>query len=320
MDLIVLAVPDCPNVALLEERLASVLHGRRNVTLSRQVITDAGQAARWGMHGSPTVLVNGADPFAVPGQEASVSCRLYRDENGRASAAPSAAQLRRAIDQAAGSEDFTEDSAWLDALGRSGRGRIAPAGRGLRAVHQTVLRSFAQAGTAPALSQLEICAAPFAISDVLAELAEADFLCLDDDGGISAAYPFSAVPTPHRVRIADGAAVHAMCAIDALGISAMTGSSIEIRSADPWTAEPVTVTVDGSQSAWHPATAVVFAGRTAGECAGPSAAVCCRYMNFFATRASAAAWAAAQPEISGGILDQERAVQVGIRIFGELLR
>ena len=107
-----------------------------------------------------------------------------------------------------------------------------------------------------------------------------------------------------------------MCAIDALGISAMTGSSIEIRSADPWTAEPVTVTVDGSQSAWHPATAVVFAGRTAGECAGPSAAVCCRYMNFFATRASAAA----QAEISGGILDQERAVQVGIRIFGELLR
>jgi hypothetical protein len=83
---------------------------------------------------------------------------------------------------------------------------------------------------------------------------------------------------------------------------------------------PVTVTVDGSQSAWHPATAVVFAGRTAGECAGPSAAACCGYMNFFTTRASAAAWAAAQPEISGGILDQESAVRIGIAIFGELLR
>lgn len=84
MDLTVLAVPDCPNVALLEKRLASALNGRRNVTLSRQVITDAAEAARWGMRGSPTVLVNGTDPFAVPGQGASVSCRLYRDENGRA--------------------------------------------------------------------------------------------------------------------------------------------------------------------------------------------------------------------------------------------
>jgi hypothetical protein len=31
------------------------------------------------------------------------------------------------------------DPAWLDALGRGGRGRVAPADRGLRAVHQAVL-------------------------------------------------------------------------------------------------------------------------------------------------------------------------------------
>ena len=39
----------------------------------------------------------------------------------------------------------------------------------------------------------------------------------------------------------------------------------------------------------------------------------------FATRASAAALAAAKPEISGGIMDQDRAVQVGVRICGKLL-
>jgi hypothetical protein len=43
-------------------------------------------------------------------------------------------------------------------------------------------------------------------------------------------------------------------------------------------------------------------------------------MNFFATRAAASAWAASHPEISGGILDQARALQVGIDIFGQLLR
>ena len=42
-------------------------------------------------------------------------------------------------------------------------------------------------------------------------------------------------------------------------------------------------------------------------------------MNFFATRAAASTWAAAHPEITGGILSQDRALQVGIGIFGQLL-
>jgi hypothetical protein len=49
------------------------------------------------MHGSPTLLVDGADPFAAPGQVPSLSCRLYRDESGRAEGAPSVDALRRAI-------------------------------------------------------------------------------------------------------------------------------------------------------------------------------------------------------------------------------
>ena len=111
-----------------------------------------------------------------------------------------------------------------------------------------------------------------------------------------------------------------MCAIDALGISAMTARPVVIESADPSTGEPITVNVDGASSTWDPATAVVYVGRTGGDCAGPSASVCCGYMNFFATRAAASAWAASHPEISGGILGQARALQTGIGIFGQLLR
>ena len=110
-----------------------------------------------------------------------------------------------------------------------------------------------------------------------------------------------------------------MCAIDALGISAMTGRSVVIESADPSTGEPVTVYVNGASGTWDPATAVVYAGRSQGECGGPSASVCCGYMNFFATRAAASAWAAAHPEVTGGILTQARALDVGIAIFGQLL-
>jgi Alkylmercury lyase len=92
-----------------------------------------------------------------------------------------------------------------------------------------------------------------------------------------------------------------------------------IESADPSTSEPITVTVDGANSTWDPATAVVYAGRADSQCAGPSASVCCGYMNFFATRAAARAWAASHLEITGGVLGQGRAVQVGISIFGQLL-
>lgn len=319
MHLIVLAVPGCPNSPVLKDRLAAVLDDRAGVSVSHQVISDEGEAARWGMHGSPTLLIDGVDPFGEPGQPPSVSCRLYRDDTGQTSGAPSVSQLRQAIEQAPAASQLG-DPAWLDSLGRGGRGRVASPDRGLRAVHQAVLRSFVYTGAAPDSSRLARHALPSEVSQVLAELAEGDFLCLDDAGQITAAYPFSAVPTRHRVRISGEATVFAMCAIDALGISAMTGRPVVIETADPGTGERVTVHVDHADSTWHPDTAVVYVGRTGGDCAGPSASVCCGHVNFFATGAAASAWAASHPEITGGILGQARALQVGISIFGPLLR
>ena len=320
MQLMVLAVPDCPNVMLLEERLALVLEGRRDVMVSRHVIADQQAAARRGMHGSPTILVDGMDPFAEPGQAASVSCRLYRDSDGQAGGAPSVSQLRQAIAEAAITAADAGSPGWLDALGRGGRGRIAPAERGLRAVHQAVLRSFAATGRGPGRDLLDDAARPFDTAQVLAELADGDFLCLDQAGRVSVAYPFSAAATPHRVQIAGGASAYAMCAIDALGIAQMLRASVLIRSEDASAGAPVTVAVDGSKAVWRPATAVVFAGRAAGECAGPSAAICCEYMNFFTSHSTAEAWASAHPEITGGILSQSRALEVGEQIFGQLLQ
>ena len=320
MHLAVLAVPGCPNVAALEQRLAAVLDGRADVSVSHEMISSEADAASWGMRGSPTLLIDGVDPFAEPGQPPGMSCRLYRADDGQVSGAPSASQLQQVIERALAGAAQTSDPTWLDSAGRGGRGRIAPAERGLRAVHQAVLRSFVQTAAAPAISNLAEYAVPYQPSQVLGELADGDFVCLGPAGQITAAYPFSAVPTRHRVRISGEAAVFAMCAIDALGISAMTGRPVAIESADPSTGEPVTVHVDGATSTWNPATAVVYIGRTGGQCAGPSASVCCGYMNFFVTPATASAWAASHPEISGGILSQARALQTGIGIFGQLLR
>jgi hypothetical protein len=99
MHLTVLAVPDCPNAPVLEDRLATVVDGRADVSVSHEVISNERDAASWGMHGSPTLLIDGVDPFAVPGQPPSVSCRLYRDDDGRATGAPSVGQLRQVIER-----------------------------------------------------------------------------------------------------------------------------------------------------------------------------------------------------------------------------
>jgi hypothetical protein len=101
MHVTVLAVPDCPHLAVLVERLNAVLDGLPAVTVSSQLIATQDEAARSGMHGSPTVLIDGLDPFAQPGQPASVSCRLYRDSDGQTGGAPSVSQLRHALATAA---------------------------------------------------------------------------------------------------------------------------------------------------------------------------------------------------------------------------
>lgn len=319
MQLTILAVPGCPNAPVLKDRLAAILDGRADITVSHQAISSEVDAARRGMHGSPTLLINGADPFADPSQPPTISCRLYRDDDGQASGAPSVGQLRRAIEQALAATTGASEPKWLDSIGRGGRGRVAPAERGLRPVHQAVLRSFAQTGHAPDALSLATHAAPFQAADVLAELAAGDFLYLDPAGQITAAYPFSARPTRHKVRISGHATVFAMCAIDALGMSAMLGLPVAIESSDPSTGQPITLIVDGAGSTWDPDTAVVYVGRNDITCAGSSAEVCCDCINFFAKRASAETWAASHPEITGGILSQGQALQIGTGIFSELL-
>jgi hypothetical protein len=91
----ILQVPGCPGADLLAARLDRLLAGRSPVT--RRVVTSQAEAERLGMTGSPTLLADGADPFARPGQPPSLSCRLYADEHDRQTPAPSSAQLRAAL-------------------------------------------------------------------------------------------------------------------------------------------------------------------------------------------------------------------------------
>ncbi|MBT2407443.1 MULTISPECIES: hypothetical protein [unclassified Streptomyces] len=130
MRITILTVPDCPNVPVVRERITAAF-GPRTAQVELVEVRQEAEAERLGMTGSPTVLLDGVDPFAVPGAPASVSCRLYRDTDGRTEGAPSVHALRQALSGVslssaeAGQECCQADV--LDPVGRAGRGRRAPA-------------------------------------------------------------------------------------------------------------------------------------------------------------------------------------------------
>jgi len=95
MRLQVLHVSDCPHAAALTARLVHLVAGR--VQVEQRAVRDQREAVSLGMRGSPTLLIDGIDPFGAPDQPPNLSCRLYRDDNGSLAGAPSIAQLREAL-------------------------------------------------------------------------------------------------------------------------------------------------------------------------------------------------------------------------------
>lgn len=89
----------CPSwraAADLLEELASELA----FTWSPVVVDTPEAAQAVGFHGSPSIHIDGVDPFAVPDALVGLSCRIYRTSAG-ASACPDRAQLRAALVAAA---------------------------------------------------------------------------------------------------------------------------------------------------------------------------------------------------------------------------
>ena len=86
-DIEVQYVADCPNLALLLERLEAVTCGRVNVRL-REVDPDARLPEGFG--GSPTLLIDGQNPYGRADPGAGVTCNLR---------VPSVAELKAALDR-----------------------------------------------------------------------------------------------------------------------------------------------------------------------------------------------------------------------------
>lgn len=86
----------CPNWEVLDRRLAEALDGRSDVRVTRQRVETAEDAERLGFHGSPTVLVDGVDPFADEHAPVGLACQVFSTPAGLAGS-PTVDQLRAAI-------------------------------------------------------------------------------------------------------------------------------------------------------------------------------------------------------------------------------
>lgn len=82
MEIALLYFEDCPNWKVAEERLTALTAGRPDVRVSRHRVDTPEEAERVRFHGSPSIQVDGVDPFAAPDAKVGLSCRRYATPEG----------------------------------------------------------------------------------------------------------------------------------------------------------------------------------------------------------------------------------------------
>jgi hypothetical protein len=82
VEITVLYVERCPHLKPLMLELRELLAGREEVVLTLQTIRTDGAAPPIAFHGSPTILIDGQDPFPGGAQSQGPACRQFETENG----------------------------------------------------------------------------------------------------------------------------------------------------------------------------------------------------------------------------------------------
>ena len=89
----------CPNWKETEAHLETLRAEGFDVQLDHHLIETPEAAEQFKFRGSPTVIIDGVDPFARPDAPVGLSCRVYATEDGYAGS-PSLEQLRAVLEEA----------------------------------------------------------------------------------------------------------------------------------------------------------------------------------------------------------------------------
>ena len=88
---------ECPNHHAVDAHLMALADDFPTMTVSHHLVDTPDEAERVGFRGSPTILVNGLDPFATEADPiGGLSCRVYQTPGGPAGS-PTLEQLRAAL-------------------------------------------------------------------------------------------------------------------------------------------------------------------------------------------------------------------------------
>ena len=85
----------CPNWQRADERLRQ-LQDEAGFTLGYAKVDTPEEAERLGFRGSPTLLIEGGDPFATGEEPSGLACRVYDTPDGP-QGSPTLTQLRAAL-------------------------------------------------------------------------------------------------------------------------------------------------------------------------------------------------------------------------------
>jgi hypothetical protein len=95
MQVTLLYFDGCPNWRIAHDRLRA-LQEELGFCLGSAEVRTPEEAASLGFRGSPTVLVDGADPFAEGDEPTGLACRVYATADGP-QGSPTLEQLRAAV-------------------------------------------------------------------------------------------------------------------------------------------------------------------------------------------------------------------------------
>ena len=89
----------CPSTERALADLLGALHelGVDDVRVRKTELRTDDEARERGFLGSPTILIDGGDPFATDDDEVGLSCRVYRRRDGTISPTPDPEDLREAL-------------------------------------------------------------------------------------------------------------------------------------------------------------------------------------------------------------------------------
>ncbi len=87
----------CPNWKLTDQRIREVVASHRlDVDVEYQLVGSPEAAEQLGFHGSPSILIDGRDPFVAKDTKVGFACRLYFTDSGPADS-PTAEQIADAL-------------------------------------------------------------------------------------------------------------------------------------------------------------------------------------------------------------------------------